>query len=183
MGMCYRDCLIIGNIFKFGLCLVFIIYFFGVDLKGKLIIKNFFEFQCKFQYDVLKFEFECYDFVDGRIIERQFGGMLFVYSGVQFKKLIVMQRQFKKYFKEGKGLIFQEVENFFIFLKNINDVDIVLSFYYMVGVFFDKVIMQQVVRIVVKVEFLDYVCDVVFVFFDCDGNGELSNKEFVFIMK
>eukprot|EP00063_Salmo_salar_P066567 XP_014041402.1 PREDICTED: calcium uptake protein 1, mitochondrial-like [Salmo salar] len=43
--------------------------------------------------------------------------------------------------------------------------------------------MKQVARTVAKVELSDHVCDVVFALFDCDGNEELSNKEFVAIMK
>ncbi|XP_060058623.1 calcium uptake protein 1, mitochondrial [Erinaceus europaeus] len=128
-------------------------------------------------------QFERHDPVDGRITERQFGGMLLAYSGVQSKKLTAMQKQLKKHFKDGKGLTFQEVENFFTFLKNINDVDTALSFYHMAGASLDKVTMQQVARTVAKVELSDHVCDVVFALFDCDGNGELSNKEFVSIMK
>ncbi|KAB0382232.1 hypothetical protein FD755_004149, partial [Muntiacus reevesi] len=46
--------------------------------------------------------FERHDPVDGRITERQFGGMLLAYSGVQSKKLTAMQKQLKKHFKEGK---------------------------------------------------------------------------------
>ncbi|MEE6488325.1 hypothetical protein FKM82_015195 [Ascaphus truei] len=84
---------------------------------------------------------------------------------------------------DGKGLTFEEVENFFTFLKNINDVDTALSFYHMAGASLDKVTMQQVARTVAKVELSDHVCDVVFALFDCDGNGELSNKEFIAIMK
>ncbi|CAH6789717.1 Micu1 [Phodopus roborovskii] len=106
------------------------------------------------EVDMEEFEqFERHDPVDGRITERQFGGMLLAYSGVQSKKLAAMQRQLKKRFKDGEGLTFQEVENFFTFLKNINDVDTALSFYHMAGASLDK------------------------------GNGELSNKEFVSIMK
>ena len=44
--------------------------------------------------------------MDGRITERQFGGMLLAYSGVQSKKLTAMQKQLKKHFKEGKVGIF-----------------------------------------------------------------------------
>uniref|UniRef100_A0A1D5RFH5 Calcium uptake protein 1, mitochondrial n=1 Tax=Macaca mulatta TaxID=9544 RepID=A0A1D5RFH5_MACMU len=183
MGMRHRDRPTTGNTLKSGLCSALTTYFFGADLKGKLTIKNFLEFQRKLQHDVLKLEFERHDPVDGRITERQFGGMLLAYSGVQSKKLTAMQRQLKKHFKEGKGLTFQEVENFFTFLKNINDVDTALSFYHMAGASLDKVTMQQVARTVAKVELSDHVCDVVFALFDCDGNGELSNKEFVSIMK
>ncbi|XP_076981091.1 calcium uptake protein 1, mitochondrial isoform X1 [Tamandua tetradactyla] len=183
MGMRHRDRSTTGNTLKSGLCSALTTYFFGADLKGKLTIKNFLEFQRKLQHDVLKLEFERHDPVDGRITERQFGGMLLAYSGVQSKKLTTMQKQLKKHFKEGKGLTFQEVENFFTFLKNINDVDTALSFYHMAGASLDKVTMQQVARTVAKVELSDHVCDVVFALFDCDGNGELSNKEFVSIMK
>ncbi|XP_039111506.1 calcium uptake protein 1, mitochondrial isoform X6 [Hyaena hyaena] len=183
MGMRHRDRPTTGNTLKSGLCSALTTYFFGADLKGKLTIKNFLEFQRKLQHDVLKLEFERHDPVDGKITERQFGGMLLAYSGVQSKKLTAMQKQLKKHFKEGKGLTFQEVENFFTFLKNINDVDTALSFYHMAGASLDKVTMQQVARTVAKVELSDHVCDVVFALFDCDGNGELSNKEFVSIMK
>jgi len=169
MGMRHRDRPTTGNTLKSGLCSALTTYFFGADLKGKLTIKNFLEFQRKLQHDVLKLEFERHDPVDGKITERQFGGMLLAYSGVQSKKLTAMQKQLKKHFKEGKGLTFQEVENFFTFLKNINDVDTALSFYHMAGASLDKVTMQQVARTVAKVELSDHVCDVVFALFDCDG--------------
>ncbi|MEE6488319.1 hypothetical protein FKM82_015195 [Ascaphus truei] len=183
MGMRHRDRSTTGNTLKTGFSSALTTYFFGADLKGKLTIKNFLEFQRKLQHDVLKLEFERHDPVDGRITERQFGSMLLAYSGVQSKKLTNMLKQLKKHFKDGVGLTFEEVENFFTFLKNINDVDTALSFYHMAGASLDKVTMQQVARTVAKVELSDHVCDVVFALFDCDGNGELSNKEFIAIMK
>ncbi|XP_040290971.1 calcium uptake protein 1, mitochondrial isoform X2 [Bufo bufo] len=183
MGMRHRDRSTTGNTLKMGFNSALTTYFFGADLKGKLTIKNFLEFQRKLQHDVLKLEFERHDPVNGRITERQFGSMLLAYSGVQSKKLTLMLKQLKKRFKDGEGLAFAEVENFFTFLKNINDVDTALSFYHMAGASLDKVTMQQVARTVAKVELSDHVCDVVFALFDCDGNGELSNKEFIAIMK
>ncbi|XP_043408058.1 calcium uptake protein 1, mitochondrial isoform X2 [Chelonia mydas] len=183
MGMRHRDRSTTGNTLKTGFSSALTTYFFGSDLKGKLTISNFLEFQRKLQHDVLKLEFERHDPVNGRITERQFGGMLLAYSGVQSKKLTLMLKQLRKHFQEGEGLTFEEVESFFTFLKNINDVDTALSFYHMAGASLDKVTMQQVARTVAKVELSDHVCDVVFALFDCDGNGELSNKEFVAIMK
>ncbi|XP_054030623.1 calcium uptake protein 1, mitochondrial isoform X4 [Dryobates pubescens] len=183
MGMRHRDRSTTGNTLKTGFSSALTTYFFGADLKGKLTISHFLEFQRKLQHDILKLEFERHDPVEGRITERQFGSMLLAYSGVQSKKLTVMLKQLKKHFQDGEGLTFEEVENFFTFLKNINDVDTALSFYHMAGASLDKVTMQQVARTVAKVELSDHVCDVVFALFDCDGNGELSNKEFVAIMK
>uniref|UniRef100_A0A3P8RCC4 Calcium uptake protein 1, mitochondrial n=1 Tax=Astatotilapia calliptera TaxID=8154 RepID=A0A3P8RCC4_ASTCA len=184
MGMRHRDRSTTGNTLKTGGCSsALTTYFFGGDLKGKLTIGSFLEFQRKLQHDVLKLEFERNDPVDGRITERQFGGMLLAYSGVQSRKLKQMQKGLKKMFKDAQGITFEEVENFFTFLKNVNDVDTALSFYHMAGASIDKVTMKQVARTVAKVELSDHVCDVVFALFDCDGNGELSNKEFIAIMK
>ncbi|XP_068182931.1 calcium uptake protein 1, mitochondrial [Antennarius striatus] len=184
MGMRHRDRSTTGNTLKTAGCSsALTTYFFGEDLKGKLTIGSFLEFQRKLQHDVLKLEFERNDPVNGRITERQFGGMLLAYSGVQSRKLKQMQKGLKKMFKDAQGITFEEVENFFTFLKNVNDVDTALSFYHMAGASIDKVTMKQVARTVAKVELSDHVCDVVFALFDCDGNGELSNKEFIAIMK
>ncbi|XP_056251223.1 calcium uptake protein 1, mitochondrial isoform X2 [Seriola aureovittata] len=184
MGMRHRDRSTTGNTLKTAGCSsALTTYFFGEDLKGKLTIGSFLEFQRKLQHDVLKLEFERNDPVDGRITERQFGGMLLAYSGVQSRKLKQMQKGLTKMFKDAQGITFEEVENFFTFLKNVNDVDTALSFYHMAGASIDKVTMKQVARTVAKVELSDHVCDVVFALFDCDGNGELSNKEFIAIMK
>ncbi|XP_062256610.1 calcium uptake protein 1, mitochondrial isoform X1 [Platichthys flesus] len=184
MGMRHRDRSTTGNTLKTAGCSsALTTYFFGEDLKGKLTIGSFLEFQRKLQHDVLKLEFERNDPMDGKISERQFGGMLLAYSGVQSRKLKLMQKGLKKMFKDAQGITFEEVENFFTFLKNVNDVDTALSFYHMAGASIDKVTMKQVARTVAKVELSDHVCDVVFALFDCDGNGELSNKEFIAIMK
>ncbi|XP_058507411.1 calcium uptake protein 1, mitochondrial [Solea solea] len=184
MGMRHRDRSTTGNTLKTAGCSsALTTYFFGADLKGKLTIGSFLEFQRKLQHDVLKLEFDRNDPMDGRITERQFGGMLLAYSGVQSRKLKQMQKGLKKMFKDAQGITFEEVENFFTFLKNVNDVDTALSFYHMAGASIDKVTMKQVARTVAKVELSDHVCDVVFALFDCDGNGELSNKEFIAIMK
>ncbi|XP_016426828.1 calcium uptake protein 1, mitochondrial isoform X5 [Sinocyclocheilus rhinocerous] len=154
MGMRHRDRSTTGNTLKTGGCSsALTTYFFGADLKGKLTIGSFLEFQRKLQHDVLKLEFERNDPVDGRITEKQFGGMLLAYSGVQSRKLKQMQKNLKRMFKDAQGITFEEVENFFTFLKNVNDVDTALSFYHMAGASIDK------------------------------GNGELSNKEFISIMK
>uniref|UniRef100_A0A8C9R6M8 Calcium uptake protein 1, mitochondrial n=1 Tax=Scleropages formosus TaxID=113540 RepID=A0A8C9R6M8_SCLFO len=139
MGMRHRDRSTTGNTLKTGGCSsALTTYFFGEDLKGKLTIGSFLDFQRKLQHDVLKLEFERNDPVDGRIMERQFGGMLLAYSGVQSRKLKQMQKGLKKMFKDSQGITFEELENFFTFLKNVNDVDTALSFYHMAGASIDK---------------------------------------------
>lgn len=50
----------------------------------------------------LPLQFERNDPVNGRITERQFGGMLLAYSGVQSRKLKLMQKGLKKMFKDAQ---------------------------------------------------------------------------------
>lgn len=40
--------------------------------------------------------------MDGRITEKQFGGMLLAYSGVQSRKLKLMQKSLKRMFKDAQ---------------------------------------------------------------------------------
>lgn len=50
----------------------------------------------------LPLQFERNDPVNSRITERQFGGMLLAYSGVQSRKLKQMQKGLKKMFKDAQ---------------------------------------------------------------------------------
>eukprot|EP00064_Thunnus_orientalis_P005471 superscaffoldBa00000536_g5485 len=179
MGMRHRDRSTTGNTLKTAGCSsALTTYFFGEDLKGKLTIGSFLEFQRKLQHDVLKLEFERNDPVDGRITERQFGGMLLAYSGVQSRKLKLMQKGLKKMFKDAQALSSPSFA-----LLSINNCLFSLVDFRLNITMARQVTMKQVARTVAKVELSDHVCDVVFALFDCDGNGELSNKEFIAIMK
>lgn len=62
MGMRHRDRSTTGNTLKnTGCSSALTTYFFGGDLKGKLTIGSFLEFQRKLQHDVLKLEVQQYE--------------------------------------------------------------------------------------------------------------------------
>ncbi|XP_009070483.1 PREDICTED: calcium uptake protein 1, mitochondrial-like, partial [Acanthisitta chloris] len=56
MGMRHRDRSTTGNTLKTGFNSALTTYFFGADLRGKLTISHFLEFQRKLQHDILKLE-------------------------------------------------------------------------------------------------------------------------------
>lgn len=56
MGMRHRDRSTTGNTLKTGFNSALTTYFFGADLKGKLTISHFLDFQRKLQHDILKLE-------------------------------------------------------------------------------------------------------------------------------
>lgn len=73
--------------------------------------------------------------------------------------------------------------NFYQVLYAINDIDTALTFYNMAGAPIQRKTMQHVAQTVANVKLSDHVVDVVFVLFDEDGDGKLSNKEFISVMK
>lgn len=68
-------------------------------------------------------------------------------------------------------------------LYSINDIDTALTFYHIAGAPIERETMKHVAKTVAGVDLSDHVIDVVFVLFDENGDGKLSNKEFVAVMK
>ena len=68
-------------------------------------------------------------------------------------------------------------------LYSINDIDTALTFYNIAGAPIERSTFKHVAHKVAGVELSDHVIDVVFVLFDEDGDGKLSNKEFISVMK
>ena len=60
---------------------------------------------------------------------------------------------------------------------------VALTFYNIAGAPIERSTMKHVAQTVSGVELSDHVIDVVFVLFDENGDGKLSNKEFISVMK
>ncbi|XP_053386036.1 calcium uptake protein 1, mitochondrial-like isoform X2 [Mercenaria mercenaria] len=185
VGKRHRDHAVTGNVVKdIGSALT--TYFFGSDGKKKLTVQEFIQFQKELQNEVLRLEFNRYEPEDGKISERDFAKMLLTYAGFPDKKKALMIRRVKKAYKEeedAKGVSFEEYENFWKFLQNIADVDTALSFYHLAGVSIDQETLKHVAKTVVHVDLSDHVVEVVFTLFDENEDGQLSNREFVSVMK
>ncbi|EMP34950.1 Calcium uptake protein 1 [Chelonia mydas] len=91
MGMRHRDRSTTGNTLKTGFSSALTTYFFGSDLKGKLTISNFLEFQRKLQHDVLKLEKDTPNLISWLELTRSQleseVNTLHPYAGFQFLKL------------------------------------------------------------------------------------------------
>jgi len=77
----------------------------------------------------------------------------------------------------------EDYQKFFHLLSNINDVDTALTFYHIAGAAIDQSTLKHVARTVAHVELSDHIVDVVFTLFDENQDGQLSNREFVAVMK
>ncbi|KAK3596375.1 hypothetical protein CHS0354_036925 [Potamilus streckersoni] len=183
VGMRHRDHAVTGSVVK-QMSSALMTYFFGEDGKKKLTDKEFLHFQHELHKEILRLEFGRYDPVDNKISEKDFGLILLTYAGFPDSKKSHMLRRVKKAFKENsQGISFDEYQNFWKFLNSINDVDTALSFYHMAGVSIDQETFKHVGKTVAHVDLTDHVIDVVFTLFDENNDGQLSNKEFVWVMK
>ncbi|ESP03900.1 hypothetical protein LOTGIDRAFT_110115, partial [Lottia gigantea] len=183
VGKRHRDRSVTGNVNK-GMSSALSSYFFGEDTNKKLTVKVFLDFQRQLQREILKIEFNRVINEDGKISEKDFSKALLSYAGLPDVKRSRMIRRVKRKFKEeAKGVTFEEYYNFWLFLKSINDVDTALSFYHLAGVSIDMETFRHVAKTVAQVELSDYVIDIVFTLFDENNDGELSDKEFVSVMK
>ncbi|CAH1246099.1 MICU1 [Branchiostoma lanceolatum] len=188
-GMRHRDRSTTGNVMaKAGVGSALARYFFGEEMDQTLTVDKFLSFQSQLQHEILRIEFERYDPDDGKISVRDFCDVMLTYAGLSDNRKKKMMARVKKYFKEKEdeevpGVTFEDYKNFFQVLKNINDVDTALTFYHVAGASIDPATLKHVALTVAGVELNDHVVEIVFKLFDENDDGELSNKEFVSIMK
>jgi len=184
-GARHRDHGTTGNTFK-GINSGLISYFFGEDKKGTLTVERFLDFQRSLQEEILALEFRRKDDQDrGKISERDFSDLLIAYAGFSSKKKTKMLRRVRKAYDEENslGISLKDYLNFYQVLYCINDIDTALTFHTIAGAPIERATMKHVSRTVAHVDLSDHLVDVVFTLFDDNGDGKLSNKEFVSVMK
>ncbi|XP_065202459.1 calcium uptake protein 1 homolog, mitochondrial [Planococcus citri] len=184
IGSRHRDHANTGNTFK-GVNSALTTYFFGKNKDKKLTIEKFLYFQEQLQREILSLEFQRKDpDENGKITEADFTELLLAYAGYPPKKKSKIIKRVKKQFKENaQGISRDDYLKFFHFLNNINDVDTALTFYHIASASIDPATFKHVAKTVAHVDLSDHVIQVVFVIFDENLDGQLSNKEFIAVMK
>ncbi|XP_032511346.2 calcium uptake protein 1 homolog, mitochondrial-like isoform X2 [Danaus plexippus] len=184
IGSRHRDHANTGNTFK-GINSALTTYFFGPKLNEKLTIEKFLDFQHQLQNEILSLEFQRKQpDENGRITEADFAELLLAYAGYPAKKKARMLKRVKKMFRDhGVGITREDYLKFFHLLNNINDVDTALTFYHIAGASIDQPTLRHVARTVAHVDLDPHVINVVFTIFDENLDGQLSNREFVAVMK
>ncbi|XP_046663830.1 calcium uptake protein 1 homolog, mitochondrial-like isoform X2 [Homalodisca vitripennis] len=184
IGSRHRDHANTGNTFK-GVNSALTTYFFGPNMNQKLTIEKFLDFQRQLQREILSLEFQRKNpDENGNISEADFTELLLAYAGYAPKKKARMLKRVKKTFRENaQGISRDDYLKFFHFLNNINDVDTALTFYHIAGASIDQATLKHVAKTVAHVDLSDHVINVVFTIFDENMDGQLSNREFVAVMK
>ncbi|KAH8378002.1 hypothetical protein KR093_008448 [Drosophila rubida] len=184
MGTRHRDHSNTGNTFK-GVNSALTTYFFGPKLNGKLTIEKFLDFQEQLQREMLSLEFKRKAPTKiGNISEVDFAELLLAYAGYSHRKKLKTLKRVRRRFRDHSiGISKKDYLDFFHFLNNINDVDTALTFYHIAGASIDQKTLKHVAKTVAAVDLSDHVVDVVFTIFDDNNDNQLSNREFVAVMK
>jgi len=85
--------------------------------------------------------------------------------------------------KEEKGVSFQDFKDFFQFLNTLEDFSIAMRMYTLADRPISQDEFQRAVKICTGASLSDHVVSTVFQIFDDDGDGQLSYREFIAIMK
>ncbi|KAF8372456.1 micu-1, partial [Pristionchus pacificus] len=166
-------------------------YFFGPDRKGKLAAAKFLEFQARLHRDVLRMELIRRSEEEGReegvqlISYESFAHMLIQYAELSDKKKRLMLKRLRKRMRKtmDDGITFDEVQAFFNVIFHIDALEAALHFHKMAGMSMSA---RDLERIIKKISNVDLPEDVVFVavtIFDENGDGRLSNDEFVAVVR
>lgn len=185
-GSRHRDRKTTGNVLNDQVNEGLAAYFFGEDGKGVLTSDEFIKFKKKLQEEVMFLEFNSFCPKNNSISERQFADILLTYANFQNTKRNKIMKRIQRVYGEKekrKGVRFQDYLDFFSFLLNIRDVEMALSFHTIAGQPVDPATFKQVAKTVTGIDLNDHLVDIVFCIFDENEDGQLSNKEFVSVMK
>ncbi|XP_071485743.1 calcium uptake protein 3, mitochondrial-like [Diadema antillarum] len=158
-------------------------YFFGPKGTDTLDYKTFSSFMDNLQTEVLELEF--YEFSRGMpsIGEAEFASILLRYTHLDNEEMAEYIQRVRERMPEEKGISFEIFKDFFQFINHLDDFEIVLRMY----TFADQPITQaefcRAVHVTTGHNLDEHVVHTVFQIFDKDGDGKLSQKEFLGVMK
>ncbi|XP_053980070.1 calcium uptake protein 3, mitochondrial isoform X1 [Hylaeus volcanicus] len=159
------------------------VHFFGKDGNNELKYEEFKCFMENLQQEVLELEF--HEFSKGRdtISELDFAKILLRYTYLNIDEYDKYLERIVQNSEYQTGIMFEEFRRFYQFLNNIDDFAIAMRMYTLADQPISKDEFQRAVKICTGNVLSNHIIDTVFVLFDEDGDGQLSYKEFIAIMK
>ncbi|XP_059622414.1 calcium uptake protein 3, mitochondrial isoform X2 [Phlebotomus argentipes] len=158
------------------------VHFFGSKGNKDLHYEGFYKFMDDLQTEVLELEFNEFSKGKPAISEIDFATILLRYTYLDVD-------DHDKYLDrlldrvEEKGITFKEFRNFCQFLNNLEDFSIAMRMYTLADRAISKDEFSRAVKICTGFTLTPHIIKTVFALFDEDGDGLLSYKEFIAIMK
>ncbi|XP_011261381.1 calcium uptake protein 3, mitochondrial isoform X3 [Camponotus floridanus] len=159
------------------------VHFFGKDGINELRYEDFKRFMVNLQHEILELEFHEFSKGHNTINELDFAKILLRYTYLE-------PDEYDKYLDRMLdradlhiGITFEEFRRFYQFLNNLDDFSIAMRMYTLADHPISKDEFQRAVKICTGSMLSTHIIDTVFALFDVDGDGQLSYKEFIAIMK
>lgn len=160
-----------------------LVHLFGTDGKEVLSFEDFHKFMENLQTEVLELEFNEFSRGFETISEEDFARILLRYTHLHASDYDVYIQRLRERVPEEKGISFEDFKQFCQFLNNLDDFSIAMRMY----TFADQPISQnefsRAVLVSTGYRLHPHLVNTVFQIFDDDGDGFLSYREFIFVMK
>ncbi|ROT72071.1 putative calcium uptake protein 3, mitochondrial isoform X1 [Penaeus vannamei] len=135
------------------------------------------------QTEVLEIEFNEFSKGLPAITELDFAKILLRYTYLQSDQYEMYLERLLDRIPEGRGITFTEFKSFCQFLNTLDDFAIAMRMYTLADQPISQEEFHRAVKICTGTELSPHIVDTVFKIFDDDGDGQLSYKEFIAIMR
>ncbi|XP_050679565.1 calcium uptake protein 3, mitochondrial isoform X2 [Leptidea sinapis] len=159
------------------------VHFFGKKGNNDLKFEGFRQFMENLQTEVLELEF--HEFAKGHetISEVDFAKILLRYTYLDTDEYDMYLDRLLDRVHHEQGITFHEFKTFCQFLNNLEDFTIAMRMYTLADHPISKDEFHRAVKICTGIAQSEHLVSTVFAIFDADGDGLLSYKEFIAIMK
>ncbi|XP_020709611.2 calcium uptake protein 3, mitochondrial isoform X3 [Athalia rosae] len=158
-------------------------HFFGKSGNDELRYDGFRRFMENLQREVLELEFHEFSKGHDTISEMDFAKILLRYTYLDTDEYDKYLDRLLDRSSHEVGISFEEFRVFYEFLNNLEDFTIAMRMYTLADHPISKDEFHRAVKICTGTSLTPHIVDTVFAIFDVDGDGQLSYKEFIAIMK
>ncbi|XP_068619503.1 calcium uptake protein 3, mitochondrial isoform X2 [Battus philenor] len=159
------------------------VHFFGKKGTNDLKFEGFRQFMENLQTEVLELEFHEFSKGHETISEVDFAKILLRYTYLDTDEYDMYLDRLLDRVHDERGVTFEEFKTFCQFLNNLEDFTIAMRMYTLADHPISKDEFHRAVKICTGIAQSEHLVSTVFAIFDADGDGLLSYKEFIAIMK
>lgn len=160
-----------------------LLHLFGTSGTQVVTFERFFKFMDDLQAEVLELEFHEYSKSMKAISEIDFAKILLRNTTLTEAEYCEYIDRLKNNIQIPKGITMNQFKAFHKFLSNIEDFIIAVNMTNLMHQPVSKDLFTRSIKVTTGEDIDPYVIDVVFKLFDQDGDGHLSQNEFIGIMK
>jgi Ca2+-binding EF-hand superfamily protein len=160
-----------------------IVHFFGMKGKDVLTYQDFHRFMDNLQTEVLELEFNEFSHGMPTIHEQDFARILLRYTILTKEAHEEYLDRLSKRIPHSQEISFRDFKEFFQFLNNLDDFALAMRIYTYADHPISEADFQRSVKACTGQNLNSHLIHVVFQLFDADGDGKLSHKEFIAVMK